>query len=482
MKIIIQTFKTLIILLFSSFLLLSCSQKPERLDYAVVSGSIIDRTHDTVSIEIKKNIKGLKNYNYQAEISNSGKFELKIPIKYWNLCTLTNGQKTIDLFLEPGDSIHLQWQDEYLNITGKGSENTNYFNLSYSKFENRKALQDNRIKTQSITDDFLFKEYRDSIKSQHLKFYNSNKEKLSNNAKKVALAQIINRWANKLFDYPTIHLFLNKKELTPDFKMGYHDFIKNIDLNDSTLLKFDKYRTLIDNYLDHQLKLKFQYKDLQYDKLNTYDTNHKYRDLYLLADTYLNGKIKEAMQSYYLVTAIERGRYQTISDQYNEFVNNVHGDYKMAVVNTYSSSRKVSKGHIAPDFTLESIAGENVKLSDFKGNVVYIDFWASWCAPCIKLIPESKKLKSIFKGEEIVFLNISIDNNEEVWKKTVRDKNIAGINVIAPERSSEVIDIYNAHALPRYYLIEKNGYVVDTDARKPDDPILINQLKELLNK
>jgi thiol-disulfide isomerase/thioredoxin len=132
---------------------------------------------------------------------------------------------------------------------------------------------------------------------------------------------------------------------------------------------------------------------------------------------------------------------------------------------------------------LKDPSGKTVKMSDFKGKVVYIDFWASWCGPCRMMMPFSKKLHESLtdkQRKEIVFLYISIDGNDEAWRKAMQDMGMQGVNVISPGNwSSPACAYYRINSIPRYMIMNKKGEIVEMDATRPNDPELINKLLKL---
>lgn len=139
---------------------------------------------------------------------------------------------------------------------------------------------------------------------------------------------------------------------------------------------------------------------------------------------------------------------------------------------------------LAPDFTLTDLNGEQVSLSDFKGKVIYLDIWASWCPPCIYEINKAKSVKKYFKDQvdtAMVFLYVSIDKDEKSWKNMVKKKNIQGVHLISKGGEEEaILQKYNVLGVPKFILIDKEGNIVDGNAKAPSDPDLINDIEKLL--
>lgn len=153
----------------------------------------------------------------------------------------------------------------------------------------------------------------------------------------------------------------------------------------------------------------------------------------------------------------------------------------LLVAQNVRSDKKVK----APGFTLKDIDGNKVSLSDFQGKVVYLDIWASWCAPCLGEMNKAKKIKEHFKGrEDIVFLYISIDKDETRWKDMVKKKEIKGVHLISKEGEEEaILQKYNVPAIPKFALIDKNGNLADGNAKWPsDEENLIADIEALLGK
>ncbi|OBQ55571.1 TlpA family protein disulfide reductase [Tamlana sp. s12] len=141
------------------------------------------------------------------------------------------------------------------------------------------------------------------------------------------------------------------------------------------------------------------------------------------------------------------------------------------------------KGQPSPVFTnYTNHAGGTTSLSDFKGKFVYIDVWATWCAPCIKEIPSLKKVEQQYHDKNIVFISISVDVEKkyDAWREMVLSEELSGVQLLADDGfRSEFIDDYKINAIPRFILIGPDGTIVDRNAPRPSDPKLINLFTEL---
>lgn len=144
---------------------------------------------------------------------------------------------------------------------------------------------------------------------------------------------------------------------------------------------------------------------------------------------------------------------------------------------------RLGKGKASPIFAnYENFKGGKTSLADLKGKYVYIDVWATWCAPCKAEIPALKALEKEFMGKNIQFVSISVDKPEayETWKKMVATEQLGGIQLYADNNfDSQFILDYGINAIPRFILIDGAGNIVDADAPRPSDPKLKSIFAEL---
>jgi thiol-disulfide isomerase/thioredoxin len=140
---------------------------------------------------------------------------------------------------------------------------------------------------------------------------------------------------------------------------------------------------------------------------------------------------------------------------------NVLLSYQKDQIKNAKGSESLKPGTKAPDFKLTDITGKIIALSDYKGQIVFINFWATWCSPCIKSIPEKNKLYQEYYIKGIVFLNICIDPDSYKWRKLIKDNNFQGVHLIC---SGDWIDLiqrsYYINTIPHYTLVNKNGEIL----------------------
>ncbi len=121
----------------------------------------------------------------------------------------------------------------------------------------------------------------------------------------------------------------------------------------------------------------------------------------------------------------------------------------------------IEVGDRAPNFTLESLDGKTVSLYQFRGHVVILDFWASWCAPCRASMPELQRYYEEYKGHGLVLLGVSLDRSGEDARYFLKEKRYTDLIALwgSVSASQAVAQEYGVYGIPHTFVIDKQGII-----------------------
>lgn len=140
-------------------------------------------------------------------------------------------------------------------------------------------------------------------------------------------------------------------------------------------------------------------------------------------------------------------------------------------------------GQKAPLFKLPRLdASASLELKNYRGKVVYLDFWASWCGPCRKSLPLLNELRAELKGQGFEVIAINLDENPELGKKFLQERPVD--YPIGSDTKGVLPQAYGVMAMPTSYLIDRKGVVrkVHEGFRESDMPKIRKEVMELLSK
>lgn len=372
-------------------------------------------------------------------------FHFDIPLKSSTTATIKLGKQSVDLYLQPNYNLQITFSgnDLYQDLTfaGKGSKVNNYLVTVARLFKDVGLALEANIKHAEPNE---FKAFLNKIRREKLQFLDTYLEShtLSEEVVKYVRADINYWYAFNLMNYPYEHPIFQNQPAPMPLPADYYDFLEDVAVNNAGALPNKYYIYYVQDYLSFQAA----------------KPENKGLTRFELADKYLKEKplyfykaLQHSVNVKRLNNAItERAAY--------EFINNcpykLYGEFiKLA----YHESRGIVKGMDAPDFELVDADGHIVRLSDYKGKVVFLDFWATWCKPCLRLVPSHQKLQDQFKNDNIAFLYISTDRNANNWSNYVKKGTFPGKHLLA---NTKIIERYKVETLPYSLLIDTEGKIV----------------------
>ena len=141
-------------------------------------------------------------------------------------------------------------------------------------------------------------------------------------------------------------------------------------------------------------------------------------------------------------------------------------------------SKPTLVGSPAPDFTVED-ADRKVALHDLKGKIVVLNFWATWCPPCVEEMPSLVKMQQQMKNRNVVVLAVSVDDDERSYHSFLKKHNVDLLTVRDPRQKSN--ELYGTFKFPETYIIDQSGvlrrkFIGAVDWTRPDVIEYLNKL------
>ena len=128
----------------------------------------------------------------------------------------------------------------------------------------------------------------------------------------------------------------------------------------------------------------------------------------------------------------------------------------VALSGCYSGSRPPRIGSNALDFTVQD-GQSKVTLSQFRGQVLVLNFWATWCPPCIEEMPSLVEMQRRLKSKGVTVLAVSVDVDESAYRQFVKDHNVNLLTVRDPDQKSSAL--YGTFKFPETYIVDRNGVI-----------------------
>lgn len=464
---VIQPGERLLLFLLLSFMCLVATAQ----DRTLITSTVRDTKPDTILLSFYEGFPIKQSTDLYAT-ARGGMFTWELPafrdFADFSLNIPGNSSTNIPyLPVQAGDSIAIGLDNGNINFSGKGAAKCQFW---YEEEQKRPHSLHN-IQTEGIDLYFDFLDARERAAVKRLETY---KNKLSPVEYGFLKADLVGypeykKMQNLQIEYGQ-YASINQTDLKNIFKKRVSNEPLGLRPNDTA--------ALAPNYLDY-LWQKAIVEQLISD--GKYNLKRVYR---LLSTTY-KGLLREKLLAYFIAQSIA---LEDLNDDLEWSIKDYLAhtkveDYKQPVEQQYNIAKNLAKGMPAYNFTLTDTTGKKVSLNDFKGKVIYMDFWASWCSPCRQQMKEGapalhEKLKD---QKDMVFLYISMDASQPAWKKAIQQDNIQGVHLVADNAmEGELAKKYLISAIPRYMIIDKVGKILDNNATRPSDPETYNKLLRYL--
>src|SRR5271163_955319 len=143
----------------------------------------------------------------------------------------------------------------------------------------------------------------------------------------------------------------------------------------------------------------------------------------------------------------------------------------------YIANPELARARMAPAFAVTTLDGQHISMDDLQGKVVLLDFWATWCGPCREALPHLRNIAKKFEGQPLVVLSVSLDANEEQWKKFVAENGMTWLQYRDGGFTSPISEMFGVTAIPHTFTIDAEGVLQDEHI---GDASIEGKLKKLL--
>lgn len=241
----------------------------------------------------------------------------------------------------------------------------------------------------------------------------------------------------------------------------YYSFLKGVNVNKEPSVSHSAYNDFIYFYIvDHKMR------NLSGNENALLGSLEFAREE--LPEPIANRAIAHLLKDQIQVAAT-RGDYELLRSQMDLLTRHSgtehYGEYLRY---NYEQKAVLAPGSPAPNFTLKDIEGNSVSISDYQGKVVVIDFWGTWCGPCKRELPYSRKIEEHFaEREDVVFVFVALERgSREYWKDFVESNDLPGVHLYSSNGNNSLVP-YKITSVPRYVLLDKEGNIFDAFASRP---------------
>ena len=499
------------ILLSFIFSSISCNIKNSINDFddrVIIAGTILNSEKYPDNYTIKIIINDFTRSAQRTHVSyldENGNFIFDF-VKYFPQdIYLKYGKLLTTLFVHPGDSFYIQFDaDEFMNPNPenrrivkslKFSGDAVQINQDLSSFlphlyETYSIFMEKEEKYKTLAP-YDFKSYMLSRREKRIgileNFINENKP--CKTFIELANYKLNYECGMELLRYRWYNPFLNKRKGEKlDLPDDYYNFIDRFQLDNKPASMCSSYKHYLHEYHNY---LRDKAKDERQEVIATKDKLLEYKVVLNHLEKNVQGFALEVMLSHEFYSLLDYYKRTDIFDElypiYDKKI--THRYFKNTLNEKYIEIKLQEKNpeksyyyqqrNLPIETTKDDIFPSIIK--KHKGKVIYIDFWATWCGPCLIEIPFSLKLQNEFKGKEVAFVYLCVKSKKDKWEIMITDYKIKGDNYLLNDSQYDILsEKFQISGIPHYVLVNEKGEIVDKNAQRPSFGDALN--RELIDK
>lgn len=272
----------------------------------------------------------------------------------------------------------------------------------------------------------------------------------------------MNNYLNGLFSLPGELRRSNKNVELPGDYFAFPKSPASVYNHDVAILHNETFMN-VDHYINMLIKEGEGSSD------NYGSLKHKYKVLdslftnKVLITQIVSGSLNEFIRKYNLKA---NTNFEDEQEKFKSLAAYVENEKKRAeLINSFSNLKYTLKGAKLPDVSFKDVTGKEVNLQSLKGNYIYIDLWASWCVPCIAEIPNLHNLENDYKGKNIAFVSISLDENKKAWRDKMMELKLEGVQLELGDSNYD--KLMNVSGIPHFLLYDPAGKLLMYKAPRP---------------